>query len=471
MATTRGEPTMRRRNVAALRREGHAALRGEGHSTMWRERHLALRRERHVAERGGDRAVVRHRSDAATRRGGVAALWGLLALAAAVLPGARARAAEPLTIGVLEDLSGVYADITGRPQVVAAQMAVEDFGGTVLGRPVRVLSADHGNKADTAASIVRGWFDNDGVAMVAGLGNSAVALAAQTVAAQKGRIDIVTSAGASDLSGASCVPTGFHWAFDTYSTSKVVSSSITQAGGRRWYYVAADYTFGALLQQASARFVTQFGGTVLGSSRVPLGTADFSSVLLQAQSSGADVIGLANGGADTTNAIKQANEFGLVAQGRRLAALSMYIQDVHGLGRAAAGLYFAESFYWDMDDATRAWSRRILARTGEMPNMLQAGIYGGVLHYLKAVRRAGTDDGPTVARVMHDTPVEDFYTHGARIRADGQVMRPMYLLQVKQPAEQHGEWDLLRVVTAVPGEDAFPPAAESRCPLLRAAAR
>jgi len=372
-----------------------------------------------------------------------------------------------LTIGVLEDMTGVYSDITGKAQVVAARMAVDDFGGTVLGRPIRIIAADHGNKADTGASVVRNWFDNDGVAMIAGLGNSAVALAAQTVAAQKHKIDIVTSAGSSDLSGASCVPTGFHWAFDTYSTSKVVSSSITQGGGNTWYYVAADYTFGTLLENTSTRFVEEFGGKVLGASKVPLGTQDFSSYLLAAQSSGAKVIGLANGGSDTTNAIKQAAEFGLTRQGRELAALSIYVQEVRGLGATAAGLFMAESFYWDTDDATRAWSKRIFAETHEMPNMLQAGIYSGVLHYLKAVRQAGTDDGPTVARVMHEMPVNDFYSHDVQVRADGQVMRPMYLLQVKQPAEQHGDWDLLKIVKTVPGQEAFMPASESRCPLLK----
>jgi branched-chain amino acid transport system substrate-binding protein len=233
-----------------------------------------------------------------------------LASFALVLCATAAQAAEPLTIGVLEDMSGVYSDITGPPQVVAAQMAVDDFGGTVLGRPIKVISADHANKADIGGTIVRNWFDNDGVAMIAGLGNSAVALAAQTVAAQKHKVDIVTSAGASDLSGAACVPTGFHWAFDTYSTSKVVSSSITQAGYKTWYYIAADYTFGALLQSASTQFVERFGGKVLGTSKVPLATADFSSVLLQAQSSGAQVVGLANGGTDTTNAIKQVGRAG-----------------------------------------------------------------------------------------------------------------------------------------------------------------
>ena len=384
-----------------------------------------------------------------------------------ILSAVSATAAEPLAIGVLEDMNGVYADNTGPAMVIAAQMAVDDFGGTVLGRPIKVISADHENKPDNAGTIARNWFDNDGVSMVAGLGNSAVALAVQTVAAQKHKIDIVTSAAASDLSGAACVPTGFHWAFDTYATSKVVSSSITQAGDKTWYYIAADYTFGALLQSTSSKFVEQFGGKVLGSSKVPLATADFSSILLQAQSSGAQVIGLANGGDDTVNAIKQAVEFGLVAQGKKLAALSMYIQNVHALGSAATGLYFAESFYWNADDATRAWSQRIFAKTHEMPNMLQAGMYSGVLHYLKAVRQAATDDGPTVAKIMHEMPVNDFYTHNATVRADGQVMRPMYLLQVKQPSEQHGEWDLLTIIKTVSGEDAFTPAADSKCPLLR----
>lgn len=406
-----------------------------------------------------------------------AALYAALIIPFAISAGpmlphpAHAQTAPPLTIGVLEDMTGVYSDIVGKPQVIAAQMAADDFGGTVLGRPIRIVSADHGNKADIGASVVRNWIDNDGVVMVAGLGNSAVALAAQTVAAQKQKVDIVTSAGSSDLSGVSCVPTGFHWAFDTYSTSKVISSSITKNGGGTWYYIAADYTFGALLENTSAQFVKSLGGKVLGSSRVPLGSQDFSSYLVAAQSSGAKVIGLANGGGDTTNAIKQAGEFGLGQQGRELAALSMYVQEVHGLGSTAAGLFMAESFYWDTDDATRAWSNRMFAATHEMPNMLQAGIYSGVMHYLKAVRQAGTDDGPTVARIMRQTLVNDFYSHDVPIRADGQVMRPMHLLQVKQPAEQHGEWDLLRIVSTVPGEDAFMPTSENRCPLLKEVAR
>lgn len=403
--------------------------------------------------------------------GSVLAAIGLLPAGALALGILSARPVEaqpkPLTIGVLEDMSGVYSDITGKLQVAAVEMAVKDFGGKVLGRPIRILTADHQNKADVGAGIVRNWFDNDGVAMIAGLGNSSVALAAQTVAAEKHKIDIVTSAGASDLTGADCVATGFHWAFDTYATSKVLSSWLTRQGDNTWYYIATDYTFGKLLQDTSAQFVKAFGGKVLGSSKVPLGTEDFSSVLLSAQASGAKVIGLANGGDDTSNAIKQANEFGLIKQGRKLAALSMYIQQVHSLGAQAAGLYMASSFYWDTDKATRAWSKRFYARTHEMPNMLQAGIYSGVLHYLQAVAKAGTDDGPTVARVMREMPVNDFYTHDVAIRADGQVMRPMYLLQVKPAKDEHGSWDLLKVVATIPGKDAFEPAAESKCKLLR----
>jgi branched-chain amino acid transport system substrate-binding protein len=391
----------------------------------------------------------------------------LLAMAIVMLPVVvSAQPKPPLRIGVLEDMNGPYATLTGPAQVIAAQLAVDDFGGKVLGRPIEIVSADHTNKPDVGSAIARRWFDTENVSMIAGLGNSAIAFAVQGVAASKGRIDIVTSAGAADLTGKACSSTGFHWAFDTSATSKVVSSMITRLGGKTWYYIAADYTFGAALQSTSTQYVESLGGTVVGSSKLPLGTPDFGAALVAAQASGAQVIGLANGGEDTENAIKQANEFGLVTQGRKLAALSMYITDVHSLGKSAQGLYFAESFYWDMDDASRAWAKRFFAKAHYMPNMLQAGVYGAVLHYLKAMQKAGTDDSATVAKLMHQLPVNDFYTHDAKIREDGLVVRPMYLLQVHQEGEPHGEWDLLKVVQAVPGEEAYPPASESACNLM-----
>jgi branched-chain amino acid transport system substrate-binding protein len=380
--------------------------------------------------------------------------WVLMTALSVVLCGG--AQAEPLKIAVLEDMSGVYSHLTGKGQVIAAQMAIDDFGGSVLGRPIELLSADHQNKPDIASTIVRRWFDTDGVSLIAGLGNSAVALAAQTVAAEKHRVDIITSAGAAELTGAACSPSGFQWAFNTDATAKVIAESITRAGGKHWYFISADYTFGAALQSAASRFVVSAGGQVVGTSKVPLATPDFSTYLLAAQSAGADVVALANGGQDTDNAIKQAAEFGLVGQGRKLAALSMYISDVEGLGVAEAqGLYLSESFYWDMNDSTRAWSQRFFAKAHFMPNMLQAGLYSGITHYLEAVRAVGSDDGPRVAAEMHARKVNDFYTKGATIRPDGLVIRPMYLLQVKTPADSHSEWDLLKVVATIPGEEAY----------------
>jgi branched-chain amino acid transport system substrate-binding protein len=370
--------------------------------------------------------------------------------------GPAAAQPTPLTIGVIEDLSGIYSSQTGNGQVVAAQMAIDDFGGAVLGRPIKIIVADHQNKADVASTTARRWFDTDGVAMIAGLGNSAVALAVQSVARDKGRIDIVTSAGSSDLTGRECSSTGFHWAFDTEAVGNVVASTVTRAGGKRWYFISADYAFGAALQATATRFVLADGGDVVGVSKVPIATADYSTYLLAAQSTNAQVVALANGGDDTDNAIKQAAEFGLTAQGLKLAALSMYINNVAGLGlKESEGLYMSESFYWDLNDDTRAWSKRYFDKVHVMPNMLQAGMYSGVTHYLKAIAAAGSDDGLKVAAVMHATKVNDFYTKDAPIRPDGLVIRPMYLLQVKTPAESKGPWDLLKVIAIVPGEQAF----------------
>ena len=370
----------------------------------------------------------------------------------------------PLTIGVLEDMNGIYSAQTGRGQAVAAQMAIDDFGGSVLGRPVRLVVADHQNKADIASTVARRWFDVDHVAMIAGLGNSSVALAVQAVASEKRQVDIVTSAGTTDLSGRGCSPTGFHWAFDTDAVAKVIADSITSVGGKRWYFISADYAFGVALQASATRFLLADGGQVVGVSKAPIATADYSTYLLAAQNTDAQVLALANGGDDTDNAVKQAAEFGLTAQGMKLAAMSLFINNVAGLGLAESqGLYMSESFYWDLDDSTRAWSRRYFDKVHAMPNMLQAGIYGGVMHYLKAVAAAGSDDGPVVAAAMHAAKVNDFYTNDATVQPDGRVIRPMYLLQVKAPAESHSAWDLLKVVATIPGEQAFGPP-DPACP-------
>ena len=312
-------------------------------------------------------------------------------------------------------MSGFYADATGPGSVLAAKMAVADFGGKVLGRPIEVLDADHQNKADVGSGIARRWFDVDKVGLVTGLGNSAVAIAVRELAKERGQIDVVASGGLSDLTGKFCSPTGFHWVYDSYAAAKATSRAVVAAGGKSWFFLTANYAFGHGAQRDSTRFIEEAGGSVKGSVLVPPNTADFASYLLQAQASKAQVIGLASATADFSNTVKQAGEFGLIAGGQTMAGVLVFINDVHSLGlKTANGLYLSSPFYWDTDDNTRAWSKKFFAERKAMPSMLQAGVYSAVLHYLKAMQAAGTDEPKAVAAKMRELPIDDFWSKGVK---------------------------------------------------------
>ena len=375
---------------------------------------------------------------------------------------------DMVKVGVLTDMAGVTADITGKGSVAAAEMAVQEFGATVLGRPIQVVSADHQHKADVGLSIARRWLDVDGVDVIADVPNSSVALAVQALAKEKKRIVLYSGAGTTLLTNEQCSPYGFHWTYDTYGVSHGTASAVVKAGGTSWFMIASDYAFGHQLQKDASDVVTAEGGRVLGAVRHPLSTNDFSSYLLQAQASGAKVVGIANAGNDTTNAIKQAGEFGLVEAGQSLAALIFFINDVHSLGlKATQGTYLTTASYWDTDDAARAWSRRFMERVGSMPSMLHAGVYGSVLHYLKAVRQAGTDDPDKVAAAMRAMPINDVFTKEAKIRADGRVVREMLLARVKKPGDSKYPWDYFEIVRTIPPEETVWPLSESRCSLVK----
>lgn len=380
---------------------------------------------------------------------------------------AAAQDTAPIRIGVLEDMSGVYADITGPGAVTAAELAIADFGSTVLDRKIELVSADHQNKADVGAGVARRWFDVDGVNMIVGLGNSSVALAVRNLASERKKIDIVTSAGSNDLTGKVCSPTGFHWVYNTYSLAKTVMSASVRAGGNTLFFVAADYAFGNALARDGARFAEEAGGKVLGTIRSPLNSADFSSFILQAQASKAKNIGLAVAGQDLVNFIKQAAEFQVVKQGQNLSAMIMFVNDVYAIGSSTAqGLYLAESFYWDLDDKTKAFSQRFFERRKAMPNGMQAGVYSAVKHYLTAVKAAGTADADKVAAKMKEMPINDFFSDGIRIRDDGRVMRDMHLFQVKKPGDSKGPWDLLTRIDTLKDGSAFQPLTDTECPLI-----
>ncbi|KPL54863.1 ABC transporter substrate-binding protein [Prosthecomicrobium hirschii] len=395
-----------------------------------------------------------------------AGLAGLL-----MTPAAEAQVSgDVVKIGVLTDMNGVTADITGKGSLAAAEIAVAEFGGTVLGKRIEIVSADHQHKADIGTGIARRWFDVDGVDAIADVPNSGVALAIQDLAREKKRIVLYSGAGTTALTNDRCSPYGFHWTYDTYAVSHGTASAVVKAGGTSWFFLASDYAFGHQLQADATAVVTAAGGSVKGAVRHPLNTADFSSYLLQAQASGAKVVGLANAGNDTVTAMKQANDFGLVQGGQSLAALILFLQDIHGLGLAAAqGTYLTTASYWDLNDETRAWSKGFMARTGMMPSMLHAGVYGAVRHYLKAVAKAGTDDADKVAAAMREIPVDDLFSQDARIRPDGRVTRTMYLARVKAPAASKYPWDYLEIVRKIPPEETVWPLADSKCPLVKAA--
>jgi len=393
-----------------------------------------------------------------------------VALTAGVLTGAAQAqiSGDVVKIGVLTDKSGLYADVAGEGAVVAAQMAVEEFGGKAAGKPVQVISADHQNKADISSNIARQWFDTDGVDAIADLVTSSTALAVQEVARDKGKVTLVSGAATSRLTGDACSPTGFHWAYDTYALAVGTGRAVVRNGGKSWFFITADYAFGHSLEADVTREVKALGGEIKGSVRHPLNSSDFSSYLLQAQGSGAQVIGLANAGTDTTNSIKQAAEFGITQAGQSLAGLLLFISDVDALGlQTAQGLVLTTGFYWDLDDETRAWSAKYEQKTGKKPTMVQAGVYSSVLHYLKAIDAAGTDDGLKVANKMKELPVKDMFARNAKLLPNGRLAHDMYLAKVKQPSQSKGRWDYYDIVTTIPAAEAYQKPEESGCPFTK----
>ena len=395
-------------------------------------------------------------------------MWRISVIAGALALSSMAAAADSslVKIGVLTDMSGPYAAITGKGAVAAAQLAIEDFAQEAPAMKVELVSADHQNKPDIATVISRKWFESEGVSMISELTTSAVALAVQKLAEEKNRISIVSGAGTSELTGKSCSKTGFHWTYDTYALARGTGSAIMDQGAKRWFFLTVDYAFGRALEQDVSDAVRAKGGEVVGSVRHPLNTSDFSSFLLQAQASKADVIGLANAGADLVNSIKQANEFAISSK-QRLAALLVYITDVDSLGlNTAKDVYLTTGFYWDMNDATRAWSNRFFAKVDAMPTMAQAGVYSSVLHYLRAVKKTGSTDASAVAAAMRDLPVQDMFANGGKVRPDGRMVHDMYLAQVKQPAQSKRRWDYYTIVRTIKGDEAFRPMADGGCPLV-----
>ncbi|NEI55089.1 ABC transporter substrate-binding protein [Rhizobium leguminosarum] len=400
------------------------------------------------------------------RRNLIASVAFLLASSTAVL--AQSATDGKVKIGILNDQSGVYADFGGKSSVEAAKMAVEDFGGKVLDVPVEIVDADHQNKADIASNIARQWYDTEQVDAIMELTTSSVALAVQAIGKDKKKIDIVTGAATTDLTGKACSPYGFHWAYDTHALAVGTGGALVKQGGDSWFFLTADYAFGYSLEQQTSDYVKASGGTVVGAVRHPLSSQDFSSFLLQAQSSGAKVIGLANAGLDTSNAIKQAAEFGITQGGQHLAALLFTLAEVHGLGlEAAQGLTLTEGYYWNRDDESRAFAKKFFARTGKMPNMIHTGTYSAVTQYLKAVQKAGTDETEAVAKQLHEMPVDDVFGRGGTVGANGRMIHDMYLLQVKKPSESKEPWDYFNVLATIPGKEAYIDPAKSGCDLVK----
>jgi branched-chain amino acid transport system substrate-binding protein len=398
-------------------------------------------------------------------------ITALLAAGAALwAQGASAEISDGVVkIGVLNDQSGVVSDATGQGSVVAARLAAEEFGNSVAGKPIEVIFADHQNKADIASTIARQWYEQNQVDIIVDVPNSGAGLAVQGVARDLKHIFITSSAGTTALTNANCSPYGIQWTYDTYALAKGTGEAVVEQGGKSWYFITADYAFGHQLQADATTIIEQNGGKVLGAANHPIGNADFSSYLLQAQGSKAQVVGIANAGGDTIETIKQANEFGLIAGGQRLAAMLLLLTDVHSLGlKAAQGTYLTTPFYWNLDAGTRAWSDKFAAKfNGKRPTFLQIGVYESVRHYLQAVQALGSDDADAVLKKMRETKIESAFTHGAYIRADGRVIRDMYLAQVKTPAESKEDWDFYKIVKKIPGEELAHPLSESTCPLVK----
>lgn len=376
---------------------------------------------------------------------------------------------DVVKLGVLNDQSAIYSDLSGQGSVIAARMAVEDFGGTVLGKPIQIIFADHQNKPDVGSAIAARWYDVENVDAIVDVPVSSVALAVQDVARNRKRIVLFSAAGTSDLTGKSCSPYGTQWTFDSVALAKGTATAVTKAGGDSWFFITADYAFGTAMEADARRYIGDSGGKVLGSVRHPQATTDFSSFTLQAQSSKAKVVGLANAGSDTINAIKSAAEFGLTSSGQKLASMLTFLSDVHSLGlQAAQGLNLTESFYWDLNDGTRAWSKRFGERmNGRMPTMVHAGVYSAVTHYLKAIRAAGTDDADAVAAKMAELKISDSILPSGEVRKDGRVLRPYYLFEVKKPDESKAPYDYYKLVREIPAEEAARPLSESTCSLVK----
>ena len=399
--------------------------------------------------------------------------WNMWTLTAAtiLLSGAsiaQPAAAPPLKIGVLTDMSSINSHMGGSGAVVAAKMAIQDFGGKVNGRTIELVSADHQGKPEVAASIARKWYEHDGVEVITELTNSAVAIAVQNVAKGLGKIDIVSGGVSEALIGKECSPTGMHWTFDTYSLAVGTTRAAVQQGAKRWFFITADYAFGQSMQERASKVISSMGATTVGSVLVPQGTTDFSSYILKAKASGADTIALAVAGNDLINAIKQAKEFGIAKGGQRLIASIIFITEVDALGlEAAQGLTLTTNFYWDRDESTRAWSKRFYALHGSMPTSPQAGNYSSVMHYLNAVAAIKSSEPKLVMKKMYETPVNDFYARNGFIRADGALVHDLILAEVKKPSESKGKWDYYKVLGTIPGKEAFMPIEQSTCALVK----
>ena len=406
-----------------------------------------------------------------TRRPALVTLAAAALLALAAAPGS-ALAQEKISdgivkIGLLLDMSGVYADIVGPGSVIAARMAVDDFGGKVLGKPIELIFADHQNKADLTAAKAREWFDTQKVDMLADVAATAPALAALEVAKQKNKIVLFPSAASSRLSNENCSAVSVHWTYDTYALAAGTGRGVVKTGGDTWFFLTADYTFGTNLEKDTTEVIKAEGGRVIGSVRHPLNASDFSSFLLQAQTSKAKIIGLANAGGDTVNAIKAAHEFG-ITKTQRLAALLVFINDIHSIGLPLAqGMLLTEAFYWDANEETRKWSRRFFEKHKRMPNMAQAGTYSAITHYLKAVQATGTDETTAVMAKMRELPVNDFMTKNGKIREDGRLVREMYVFEVKKPSESQYPWDYYKLKATIPADQAYLPLSRSSCPLVK----
>jgi branched-chain amino acid transport system substrate-binding protein len=394
-------------------------------------------------------------------------LWAAAAAVALSAGGAAAQSGGPVKIGVLNDMSGLYADIGGKGSVEAAKMAAED-AGNVLGQPVQVISGDHQNKPDVGSNIARQWYDQEGVDVITDVPTSSVALAINEVSREKKKLALWSGPASSDLTGPKCNPYAASWVYDTYALAHVTGSAVVKSGGDSWFFITADYAFGHALERDTAEVVKAAGGKVVGDVNVPLSTPDFSSFLLQAQASKAKIIGLANAGGDTINSIKQGAEFGIVEGGQKFAGLLMFITDVHSLGlKTSQGLQLSGPFYWDMNDETRAFSKRFAARVGHPPTFTQAGVYSAMHHYLNAVKALNSKDPDKVMAKMRETPINDFMTKNGKLRIDGRVIRDFYLFEVKKPSESKGPWDYYKLIRTVPGDEAFRPLDKGDCPLVK----